>query len=373
MRPVKADCRFYLGSRPCDPHKATGTVCAGCAFYEPVSERIAVVKLGAMGDVLRTMALLPDIASQHKNPSVTWITQPESVSVLSGNPLVSEVVTPDRFAELALTREFDCVYGFENSVQGVSISDGLRAKEYRGFKRGASGKAEGVWDGGDPTLFEIGLWDDLKKQNRRSYLEMLGAAAGVRYSGSRPALVLTETERGSARQAVQGLPRPLIGFNTDAGTRWLRKQWNLEYVIEAVRDLTERGYGVALFGGSNLEGFNQRLAAEYPASVRAFSTSSNVRELFALVGEVDLLVTGDTLAMHAAWALSRPTVALFGPTSLPEIDLGADDIKLASEDLECLGCYLHTCSVSPHCMDRLTPQLVVDAILRRLAAAEACR
>lgn len=372
MRSVKADCRFYLGSRPCDPHKATGTVCDSCAFYEPVRERIAIVKLAAMGDVLRTTALLPDIAAQHPGGHLTWITQPESAEILRRNPFVDEIVTVERFAEIALTRSFGCVYGLENSEQGVSISDALRGAMHRGFKRGPSGKAEGVWGDGDPKLFEIGLWDDLKKTNRRSYLEMLASTAGIRYTGGAPQIALTERERMDARASLAGLPRPLVGINTDAGTRWLRKQWNLEYVTQVAHELGDRGFGVVLFGGSDLEKFNEGLASEKPASIRALRTASNVRDFFALLAEVDVLLTGDTLAMHAAWAFSTPIVALFGPTSLPEIDLGADDIKLADADLECLGCYLHTCSVTPHCMDRLTPALVLDAVLRRLGVKESC-
>lgn len=372
MRPVRTDCRFYLGSRPCDLHKATGTICEGCAFFEPAGERIAIVKLGAMGDVLRTTALLPDIIAQHRSPHVTWIADAESLPLLSGIPLINEAVPQERFAELALTREFDCVYALENSPQGVAISDGLRANVHRGFKRGASGKAEGVWDGGDSMLFEIGLWDDLKRRNQRPYLDLLAATAGLSYTGARPAIALNERERLDARNRVARLPRPLIAFNTDAGTRWLRKQWNLEYVREAVDALAKRGFGIALLGGVDLNAFNEELAAAYPGCAAAFKTSADVREFLALIGEVDALVTGDTLAMHAAWALSRPIVALFGPTSLPEITLGPQDVKLAATELECLGCYLHTCSVDPHCMDRLTPEVVVNALLSRLSAAERC-
>jgi len=217
------------------------------------------------------------------------------------------------------------------------------------------------------------LWDDLKRQNHESYLSLLSRTAAFEYGGARPIVVLSDDEREMARTATQTLPRPLVGINTDAGTRWLRKQWNLEHVETAVEAFVQRGYGIALLGGVSVEPFNATLAARYPASVAAFKTSEDVRAFVALLGELDVLLTGDTLAMHAAWALGVPVVALFGPTSLPEIDLGPGDVKLAATELACLGCYLHTCSVSPHCMDRLTPDRVVAAVESRIENREGAR
>ena len=73
--------------------------------------------------------------------------------------------------------------------------------------------------------------------------------------------------------------------------------------------------------------------------------------------------------MHIGWALEIPMTVLFGPTSLHEIDLDASSKKLAAEDLACLGCYLKTCEVDPHCMDRLLPADVYARVREVLAAA----
>jgi ADP-heptose:LPS heptosyltransferase len=229
-----------------------------------------------------------------------------------------------------------------------------------------------VWPGGDPAIFEIGLWDDLKRQNRRSYLEMLAAAAGVTYSGGPPALLLSDEEQREAAAEVNGLRRPIVAFNTDAGTRWTRKQWNLEYVREAAHMLAAQGCSIALFGGSRVAEFNDALAAERPEAFRSYQSARDVRRFFALIRQMSALVTGDTLAMHAAWALGIPVIALFGPTSLHEIDLHPDDIKLADTTLPCLGCYQHTCAVNPHCMDRLTPPEIVRAVIKRLSMVSEC-
>lgn len=364
---VHSDCAHYRGSAPCRPHKERGRRCADCPEYEPLREAIIIVKLGAIGDVLRTTALLPDIAAVHDRPHVTWVTRPESVELLRDNPAIASVVaTTDAWPKLA-AREFDCAYILDSDEEAAGYSASLRAKTVRGFRHGPYGRIVGVWPGGDDKLYRIGLWDDLKRQNRESYLRLLARTAGLRYGGGSPFVAIHADEARAARAIRAELPETVIGINTDAGARWLRKRWNLPYVEAAVAELVRRGHGLLLFGGASLTAFNDALAARYPGSVRSYHSAHSFASLAAGIAQVDVLLTGDTLAMHVAWAVGTPIVALFGPTSLPEADLAADDVKLADEELNCLACYLHTCSVDPHCMDRLTPSKVIEALARRLA------
>jgi heptosyltransferase-2 len=345
-------------------------VCATCEYYAPVQERIAIVKLGAMGDVLRTTALLADIHAAHSGAHITWLTHPASVPLLRNIGEIGRVVDVTETPALLSALDFDTVYSLDNADEGVAVASVLRSGVKRGFQAGPSGHCEGVYEGGDDTLFELGLWDDLKRKNTQSYLALLAATAGLTYSGGRPRLHISAADVEEAARGYASLPRPCIGINTDAGTRWLRKQWNLPYVELAVEAFVEKGYGVVLFGGESLESFNEALANRFSGSVLSPKTAKNVHALFAGISQVDVLLSGDTLAMHAAWAVGTPVVALFGPTSAPEIDLGEHDVKLFATGLDCLGCYLHTCSVDPHCMDRLTPEQVVSAVDARLAASQ---
>src|SRR3954469_17379214 len=74
FRDVATDCRFFLGDRPCVWHKKEGALCT-CDRYERIEEQILIVKLDAMGDVLRSTALLPPIAAAHPHAAITWITR----------------------------------------------------------------------------------------------------------------------------------------------------------------------------------------------------------------------------------------------------------------------------------------------------------
>ena len=81
-----ADCRHFSGEKPCAPHKSEGVVCRDCPRYDPVTERILIVKLDAAGDVLRTTCILPAFRRHFPKASLWWVTDPFSRPLLSGHP-----------------------------------------------------------------------------------------------------------------------------------------------------------------------------------------------------------------------------------------------------------------------------------------------
>ena len=58
MITLKSDCIFFPGNKPCKPHKETGVTCENCNLYKPVGQKILIIKLDALGDVLRTTSIL---------------------------------------------------------------------------------------------------------------------------------------------------------------------------------------------------------------------------------------------------------------------------------------------------------------------------
>jgi ADP-heptose:LPS heptosyltransferase len=340
--------------------------------YDPIGEHVLVVKLGAMGDVLRTTALLPDIVARHDRAAVTWVTRRESLGVLAGHPLVHRAVAAEEAAPILGTRAFAAVYALDADEDALALARLASAPARHGYRAGMHGTAEGVEPGGDETLFRLGLSDREKRANRRSYLELLAATAGLRWSRQPPSLALDANALDAVHRELGDLARPWIGVNAGASGRWQHKRWTPHHLAGFVARLHDEGMTAILFGEGDDLAVNRALAARFAPRVRAFDSTASVARLFAAVAQVDALVTTDTLAMHAGWALGRPVVALFGPTSSAEIDLAPNDMKLAAE-LPCLVCYRRQCDVEQHCMELLTPGLVFDALRTRMAAREGVR
>jgi heptosyltransferase-2 len=216
----------------------------------------------------------------------------------------------------------------------------------------------------------MGLFDDLKQANQKSYQALIHQLSRLELIDPRPVLHLSEDERDSAKELLQGVGldwhRPVIGMNTGAGERWVKKSWKVEQQVLFIQLLKKRHpeWQVLLLGGPEEVERNKILEERCPGLVLNTGVHP-VRRFAALVDLVKVLITADTLALHIGLALNRQIVALFGPTSHAEIDVCGEGEKLFAE-LDCLGCYLSDCDKSPDCMGLITPEMVLAAVERRL-------
>jgi heptosyltransferase-2 len=370
---LAVDCRYFLGDRPCVWHKREGALCA-CDRYAPLRERVLIIKLDAMGDVLRTTALLPPLARAHPEAAVEWVTRPESVPLLQHNSFVTDVVAygPDALVRLQATA-YDRVINLDAGKVSAGLAALARARRKDGFvlhERGhvvATNPAAQAW-------LEMGVDDGLKRANRRTYqsvmLDILGLPAGE----DRYVLELTAAERARAGAHLGRLGlepgRRLVGLNVGAGGRWQLKRWRLEGFVELAERLYRRGARLLLLGGAAERERHAEILRASAAPVADAGTDNDLRHFSALTERCEVLVTGDTLAMHVGLALGRRVVVLFGPTSAPEIELYGLGEKVLP-DMSCLGCYKSACDFVPNCMDLISVDMVEAAVVRQLRAAPA--
>ena len=59
------DCIYFRGDIPCRQHKEEGVHCETCNYYTPRKDIILIIKLGAIGDVIRTTPLLYRIRREY--------------------------------------------------------------------------------------------------------------------------------------------------------------------------------------------------------------------------------------------------------------------------------------------------------------------
>jgi len=371
-REIAWDCRFFLGDRPCIWHKRTGALCT-CDRYEPVEERILIVKLDAMGDVLRSTALLPPLAEVHPRAAVTWVTRKESVPLLQQNPYVSEVLElgPDAIAQLQ-TRVFDRVINLDAAKTSAALATAARSNRKDGFVLNERGYVQPTNDAARAWL-EAGLFDDIKRLGTATYQDRMADILGL--AGRRHCYVfdLGADERAHAARHLESigldLRRPIIGLNTGAGGRWPLKQWREDGYLSLIDRLTDReDVQFLLLGGPSEEERNARLKRNTNVPLFDPGCNNTVRHFAALLNQSNVVVTGDTLAMHLSLALGRRTVVLFGPTSAAEIELYGLGEKVVP-DMTCLSCYKTSCDFSPNCMDLISTEMVERAVLRQLAIA----
>jgi lipopolysaccharide heptosyltransferase III len=371
-REIAWDCRYFRGDRPCVWHKRAGKVCT-CDEYQRIDERLLIIKLDAMGDVLRSTALLPPLAAVHPRAAITWITRKESVPLLQGNRYIDEVVElgPEALVRLQ-TCSFDRVVNLDAAKTSAALAAAARAPRKDGFvldDRGIvrpSNEAARRW-------LEAGLFDDIKRDGRETYQDRMAEILGLRGRDHHYVFELAAEENRRARAHLASLgvdfDRPLVGLNTGAGGRWPLKQWREGAYVDLIgRTARSHDPQFLLLGGPGERERNERLKAASSVPLIDPGCENGVRHFGALLGHCDVVVTGDTLAMHLALALRRRTVVLFGPTSASEIDLYGLGVKVVP-DMSCLSCYKTSCDFSPNCMDLISVEMVEKALVGQLAMA----
>ena len=370
FREIAWDCRFLLGDRPCVWHKRNGALCT-CDHYEPVEERLLIVKLDAMGDVLRSTALLPTLHGEHPRAAITWITRKESVPLLGRNPYVTEVLElgPEALAHLQ-TRTFDRVINLDASKTSAALATAARSVRKDGFVLDEGGRVRPTNDAARRWL-EAGLFDDVKRQGTATYQDRMADILGLGGRAHSYVFELGDDERARAKAHLESLGLgegpPIIALNTGAGGRWPLKQWREDGYVELIRRLSvNQDVRFLLLGGPSEEQRNERLKSA--SAVRLFDPGCQnpVRHFAALLSHCDVVVTGDTLAMHLALALKKRSVVLFGPTSAAEIELYGLGEKVVP-DMTCLSCYKTSCDFAPNCMDLISVDMVERAVLGQLA------
>ena len=357
---IHTDCRHYKTDRPCTPHKQMGAVCGSCTVYDPIRTRILIVKLDAIGDVLRTTSLLKPLKAKYPNSEVTWITKSASVDLLRNNPYVDEVVAKGADAiELLLTKLFDVVINPDTSETSTRLATLAKGKQKFGFVFSDNGVIRPLNATGE-NWYRMGLNDGLKKQNDRTYQSILLEICELPLVDHPIIWHVSDDERQfaarfAARHHIDFARQAVIGLNTGAGGRWKWKKWTLGGYGELIRIINTElpDAKILLYGGPEEVERNQELRALAPNKVVDTGTENSLREFGALVSLCDVMVTGDTLGLHVATAQGKRIVALFGPTSAPEIDLYGRGDKIIAQGLDCLGCYLSDCDVRPACMERI--------------------
>jgi heptosyltransferase-2 len=329
-----------------------------------------MIKLDAMGDVLRTTALLPDLAGEHPGTAITWITRAESAPLLENNPYVSEVVAygADSLVHL-LARRFDRVINLDAGKISAGLAALAQAPRKDGFVLDPLGHVVAT-NAAAQAWLETGIDDERKRRGTATYQARMLEILGLPAQPAGYVFELRSEERAAGeRDLVRlglDLNRPVVGLNTGAGGRWPLKQWREEGLLELIRRLHgERNVQCVLLGGPAEAERNRRLQQGAGVAVVDAGCHHPVRHFAALTACCDVVVTGDTLAMHVALALRRRTVVLFGPTSAPEIELYGLGEKVVP-DMTCLSCYKTACDFVPNCMDLISTDMVAAAVFRQL-------
>lgn len=255
-------------------------------------DQILIIKLGAMGDVLRTTPLLREIPERYY---VTWVTDKESVEMLGYVKRIDKIVAFDydtTFQELK-NNKYDWIFCFDEDQRAMNLMLTLDADHKISW---------------DKWWLQMSIDNKTKKQNMHSYQYWMFKSAGMDWHGQEYVLDWPVKVKRNVQK--------FVGLEMRVGEKWPTKNWKKWKELE--KALIKEGYRVVKFSQKNFWEYVQD------------------------INFCDIVVTPDTLTMHIALALKKKVVALFTSTSSPEIYDYGRMVKVPAP-IDCQGCYKRKC------------------------------
>lgn len=330
------------------------------------AQRICLIKPSALGDVVQTLPLLGMLRQRFPSATVSWVVRRDLVDLLTAHPELTEVIPFHRdgtwresreLLGLLRRRRFDLVFdlqglfrtGLMTFATGAAIRVGLQTA-----REGANLACNCIIPGsGRNVPAHLRYW---------RVAEALGLAKHPR----KAVISTTAADSNWLADQLRHLPRPIMAIHPGAG--WVTKRWPVEKFAEIARRFA--GSVVVIGAAGERIPATQIIAAtaDAPKPVLNLAGQTTLKQLTALLREVDVLVTNDSGPMHLAAAVETPVVGIFTCTN-PVLSgpVGAMH-ELVSTGVSCAAGYHKTCpNRGPSqlaCLAELSVERVWNAVVR---------
>lgn len=340
--------------------------------------KLLIVRLGALGDIVHAIPVAVALRRSYPDAQIDWAVSAKHRGILDLVPVLDRrIVINDRgdasgLPLLAAIRElrraaYDVTIDLQGLIKSALIARASGARRVIGFTRRYAREAMASvlyterYDPGGAGLFAPSETRHVVRINL-GILETLGIPAGE------PEFALDVVVSPEVRAAIDEAGRPFALLNT--GAAWPNKRWPAARLGAVAAALRERHgmRSIVLWGPAERPLADEVVVAARGAAVAAPRTT--IADIAALAREAAVMVSGDTGPTHIASAVGTPLVGIYGPTR-PERNgpLGRAD-ESVSRAAVCQCHHLRRCRLERMCLLDIEVPEVLDAVERRLAAAE---
>src|SRR3989344_4014840 len=128
---MESTCKHFKGERPCKPYwdshlykQETFECSKNCKSYESMGKRILIIKLDAVGDVIRSTPLAEGIKKKYSNSQLTWLVGEYSQPFLKNNPYIDRVIIYNPININALLCEkFDLLINLDKDKKATYLAN----------------------------------------------------------------------------------------------------------------------------------------------------------------------------------------------------------------------------------------------------------
>ncbi|MBI2957129.1 MAG: lipopolysaccharide heptosyltransferase I [Acidobacteria bacterium] len=287
-------------------------------------ERILVVRLGSMGDIVHTLPGVATLREAFPRAHIDWLVERRWHELIELNPDISGIIPADTttwrrellrartwrgFSELARTLRqagYDTAIDFQGLYKSALLARLSGARERIGFDMNAAKES------GAAAFYTTAVRPPENVHVIEMNLSLVKAAGAAEPAWRFPLSTQPDDEAYVEEQLQQNQVRHFFVLSPGGG--WGSKCWPIERYAALHNALARtRGWRSVLNAGPGEE----RLASEFMAQARVTRPVHfplTPRQLVALVRRARVLISGDTGPLHIAAAVGTPVVGLYGPT-----------------------------------------------------------
>jgi len=332
-------------------------------------DRILVVKLRYVGDVLLATPVLSRLREGFPKAHLTILVNPGTDDVVQGHPALDDVVVLERgnwarqwrFVRDLRSRRFDVVIDLTDSDRSAILSRLTGAPIRLGYN------SEGRWRGHFYTRI---VEADRFAMHQVRYHLAATEALGLTGPPLAPVLTIPSEARSAAIHLLRGVgiedSRPLVCLH--AGARWWFKSWPAER-FAALADLiqTETSAQALFLGGEQERSAAGKITEAMKSPFRSLIGRTDLPQLGAVLARAILMVSNDNGPMHMAAALRVPVIGLFGPSDPAVWGPWGEGHHVFYKGLDCRACFHPDCfRGEQNCMRLITLEEVWEAVRARL-------
>ena len=337
-------------------------------------ERVLLIRPSALGDVARSVPAAASLRLAFPAARIDWLVEEGFEAVVSHHPAVSNVVNfPKKrirhslrrldprplmaFARTLRTPAYDCVLDLQGLARSATMAWMTRAPRRIGL-------ADARELGWLAYTSRADVSPDMHAVERM--LAVVAAATGVQPVTDMRLYVPPKGRQWLASQAWASEPYVTLAPTS----RWPAKQWPAARFASVAKAARAMGLRVAVVGGRGERAQCQAVTslASEDAGIIDLVGATDVAGLMACIEASRAVVANDSAALHLAVGLSRPTVALFGPTRADRVGPygRSHEVIQHAARWESLD---HKRATGVRMMERIEATEVIEA-LRRAAARE---
>ena len=321
------------------------------------SNRILIIKLGALGDVILAMPHIRQIVAAHPDAGITLLTAPEYADIVAGEPGLA-VTAFRRRGSVEMSRllvwlhrqHFGVVYDLQGSLRSRIMT------RFSGAWRRIGRRPDRAYTHApDAAGKELHAFDELNR---------LLECAGIK-----PAVPRLDFEAGApARHMISDWLEThgvrdsrLVLFHAGSSERWLSKRWDEQHYAELARLLMLRDFTVVWIGGEADRDLNRRLSSVCGLDATG---AFDFRQLIALGQQAAFAVASDSGPMHILAAAGLHVYAFFGPTDRRRSHAIGQQGRVLTNPVSCSPCHLPVCPPEKRhlCLDAISAADIVTRL-----------